>query len=344
MSIRETTSLHAESENRETVGFMLKEGAMRRTIALEEHMLPKDVMSDIGVDSSIVLKEADALDDLNEGRLAAMDAAGIDIQVISAIGNYVQGLEPDRSLAVSRDLNDRMAATVAADPARFRAFATLPMCDPPASAAELTRAVEDLGFVGTMIHGQTNGVFLDDPSVRPVLATAERLGVPIYLHPAPPPPSVMKAYFSGLDPAVAGSLSTAGWGWHAECGLHVLRMVVNGVFERFPGLQLIIGHMGEMLPFSLARADEWLTPVTTGLSATVADTVHDHVHVTICGYTTTPPLLCALTVLGVDRILFAVDYPFSNSSHTTAFLRDSPLSPADKEKIGHGNAERLLKL
>jgi hypothetical protein len=218
------------------------------------------------------------------------------------------------------------------------------MCDPKASAAELSRAVEELGFVGTMIHGQTRGVFLDDPSADPVLGTAERLGVPVYLHPAEPTPAVRTAYFSGLEPAVASTLATAGWGWHAECGLHVLRMVVGGVFERFAGLQVIVGHMGENLPFSLARADERLTPLATGLSATVADTVLQHVHLTTCGYTTDPPLLCALMVFGADRMLFSVDHPFSDNSQAAAFLRDAPLSPTDRHKIAHGNAERLLRL
>jgi uncharacterized protein len=314
------------------------------TIALEEHLLPRDVMAALGIDPADLLGKADALDDLGEGRIQSMDAAGIDVQVLSAYAHAVQELDPDQALDVSRDLNNRMAAAVAAYPGRFRAFATLPMCDPRASAAELSRAVEELGFVGSMIHGQTHGVFLDDPTAAPVLATAERLGVPVYLHPAEPPPTVRAAYFSGLEPKVAQSLATAGWGWHAECGLHVLRMVVGGVFERFPALQVIVGHMGENLPFSLARADERLTPAAVGLSATVTETVLQHVHVTTCGYTTVPPLLCALMVFGADRMLFSIDYPFSDSAQAAAFLRDAPLSPADKQKIAHGNAERLLRL
>lgn len=311
---------------------------------MEEHLLPRDVMAALGVDPATLLGKSGALDDLGEGRLQSMDAAGIDVQVLSAVAHAVQELDPDQALDVSRDLNNRMAAAVTAHPDRFRAFATLPMCDPKASAAELGRAVEELGFVGAMIHGQTHGVFLDDPSADPVLATAERLGVPVYLHPAEPPPAVRAAYFSGLEPALAGTLATAGWGWHAECGLHVLRMVVGGVFERFPRLQVIVGHMGENLPFSLARADERLTPVATGLSATVAETVLQHVHLTTCGYTTAPPLLCALMVFGADRMLFSVDHPFSDNAQATAFLRDAPLSPADRQKIAHGNAERLLRL
>lgn len=314
-----------------------------RTIALEEHMLPTDVIKRLGIDPASLFGRADQLDDTGEGRLAMMDAAGIDVQVLSAQTGMVQQLDPDESLAFSRDLNDRLAAVVAAHPDRFRSFAALPMSDPLAAADELARAVEELGFVGAMIFGQTRGVFLDDASVRPVLNAAERLGVPIYLHPAPPPRSVQEAYYSGLEPSLAGALSTFGWGWHAECGMHVLRMVVSGVFEQFGALQLIIGHMGENLPFFLARADERLSPLT-GLPRTVAETVHQQVHVTTSGFFTNPPLLCALEVLGADRILFSVDYPYSDSSEGTAFLRDAPLSPEDKEKIAHGNAEVLLGL
>src|SRR6266851_5797374 len=187
-----------------------------RMIALEEHLLPADVAAAISLDPATLQGKAAALDDLGEGRLQAMDAAGIDVQVLSALAYAVQELDPGQALDVSRDLNDRMAGAVAAHPGRFRAFATLPMCDPKASAAELTRAVEELGFIGTMIHGQTHGVFLDDRSADPVLATAERLGISVYLHPAPPPTAVRTAYFSGLEPAVAATLATAGWGWHAE--------------------------------------------------------------------------------------------------------------------------------
>ncbi len=164
------------------------------------------------------------------------------------------------------------------------------MADPSAAAAELRRAVVELGFVGAMIHGLTNGLFLDDPAFVPVLSEAQDLGVPIYLHPAEPPSVVRRAYFSGLEPPVAQMLATGGWGWHAELGLHVLRMAAGGTFERFPGLQIIVGHMGENLPFSLARADEKLSPLT-GLPRSVAETVREQVLITTAGYTTSPPLL-----------------------------------------------------
>ncbi|ADP83685.1 amidohydrolase family protein [Pseudofrankia inefficax] len=315
-----------------------------KIIALEEHTFPRDILSAAGLDlGSRAGRKAAELDDLGEGRLKTMDAAGVDVQVLSALAHIVQQLEPASSVAVSQALNDRMAATVQAHPERFRAFATLPISAPEQAVAELRRAVDELGFVGTMIHGQTNGVFLDHPSMEPVLACAERLGVPIYLHPAPPPPAVQDAYYSGLPADLAAALSTAGWGWHAECGLHVLRMIVAGVFERHPALEVIVGHMGEGLPFSLARADDMLSPLLKGQTP-VAETAQRNLYITTSAYTTVAPLQCALTVLGADRILFSVDHPFADSAQGTAFLLSAPLSPADREKIAHGNAERVLGL
>ncbi len=314
-----------------------------KIIALEEHAFPRDILQSAGLDlGRRAERQAAALDDLGEGRLRTMDAAGIDVQVLSALAHVVQQLDAETSLDVSKALNDRLAATVAAHPDRFRAFATLPMSAPELAVEELCRAVRKLGFLGTMIHGQTNGLFLDHPSVEPILACAEQLGVPIYLHPAPPPPAVREAYYSGLEPRLAACLATAGWGWHAECGMHVLRMIVAGVFERHPTLQVIVGHMGEGLPFSLARADDMLSPVLGADATSVAETARRNVHITTSAYTTVAPLQCALTVLGADRIMFSVDHPFADSVTATDFLMRAPVSPTDLEKIAHGNAERLL--
>ncbi len=315
-----------------------------KIIAIEEHVLPREISAETGAAGMAMPPFVlDLLDDLGSKRLATMDSAGIDVQILSFVGHAIQQLAPHHAVTLSRKANDRLAAAVTVHPDRFAGFATLPMSDPRAAAAELRRAVVDLGFVGAMIHGLTNGQFLDDPAFAPLLAEAQDLGVPIYLHPAEPPSVVRQAYFSGLKPPVAQMLATGGWGWHAELGLHVLRMAVGGTFERFPGLQIIVGHMGENLPFSLARADEKLSPLT-GLPRSVAETVLEQVHITTAGYTTNPPLLCALLVFGADRILFSVDYPFSDNQQATASLNAAPISPADREKIAHGNCERLLKI
>ncbi len=316
-----------------------------KVIAIEEHMLPRDIIESANLDLGIRAgKRAAELDDVGEGRLQVMDDAGIDVQVLSALSYLVQDLQPARSVALNRALNDRMAETVSKYPDRFRALAALPMTDPTGAVDELRRCVEELGFLGAMIHGQTNGVFLDDSSVRPILAAAARLDVPIYLHPAPAPPAVQDVYFSGLSPEVGACLSTSGWGWHAECGMHVLRMVAAGVFEELPDLKVIVGHMGEGLPFHLDRIEDMLSPVVKGHSKTVGETLRANVHLTTSGYNSDAPLLCALAAFGVDRIMFSVDHPFGNSNKATTYLRSAPLSPSDREKIAHGNAESLLRI
>ena len=314
-----------------------------KVIAIEEHMLPRDIVESAGIDLGLRAgNRAAALDDLGEGRLRVMDEAGIDIQVLSALGYFVQDLPAAQSAEVSRQLNDRLASVVESHPERFRAFASLPVSDASASVDELTRSVEELGFVGAMIHGQTHGVFLDHPSVRPILAAAERLDVPIYLHPAPPPAAVVETYYEGLDPAVAACLSTSGWGWHSETAMHVLRMVASGVFEQLPDLKLIVGHMGEGLPFHLDRIENMLTPVIKGNSLTVAETLRRNLHLTTSGYNSDAPLVCALSAFGVDRVMFSVDHPFADSAKATAYLEKAPVSASDLEKIAHGNAEALL--
>jgi uncharacterized protein len=228
-------------------------------------------------------------------------------------------------------------------PNAFAGFATLPVADPRAAAEELERAVSQLGFKGALINGVAQGRFLDDPFFSPILERAEGLDVPLYLHPAPPPEPVEKAYFSGLEPGLARMLSIAGWGWHAEQGLHTIRLIAAGVFDRFPKLQIIIGHMGEMIPFFLARINTVVTPFTK-LARPFADYFHSNVHITTSGIFTAPPLYLSLAVVGADRIMFSVDYPYSPNEAGRAFLDKLSLAPADFEKITHGNAERLLKL
>jgi uncharacterized protein len=317
-----------------------------RVIAIEEHFWTDGIRAatEPGRPVPALADIAAKLGDLGERRLADMDAAGIDVQVLSVNTPATQNLDAAAAIPLARDANDRLAGAVAAHPDRFAGFATLPTADPGAAAAELERAVNVLGFKGAMIHGHTRGRFLDDPAYSPVLERAEALGVPIYLHPAFPVPAVMEAYYSGLDPRVGAVLATNAWGWHAETGLHALRLIAGGVFDRFPGLRVVIGHMGENVPFSLARADERLTPVATHLKRSVAEYFRENFYVTTSGYFTDPPLLCALMVLGADRIIFSVDYPFSDNVAARAFLERAPVSPADREKIAHGNAERLLGL
>lgn len=314
-----------------------------KIIAIEEHVLPADLRTAGGTAQWMPPGVDGPLDDVGDARLHAMDEAGIDIQVLSFLGHPVQQLRAADSIRFSRQANDALAGAVKSHPDRFSAFAQLPISSPKDAVVELRRAVGDLGFVGTMIHGQSNGLFLDDERFDELLGEVAELGVPLYLHPAEPPDAVRRAYFGSLPSPLDHVLMTTAWGWHAEVGLHVLRMIATGVFDRHPTLQVIVGHMGEDLPFSLARADTWLSPVmTTGKS--VMETAVSNVHVTTCGYTTLPPFLCAFQVFGPDRILFSVDYPFSPPDEAVAFLHGLPISGPDQVKIAGLNAARLLRL
>ena len=319
-----------------------------RTIALEEHFWAPMLAAPPGTGVlSLLGDHLDApLRDLGEGRLAGMDEAGIDIQVISHNAPAAQQLPVDEAVPRAREANDLLAAAVHAHPDRFAGFATLPTADPVAAADELERAVTELGFLGAIVHSTlgTNGSFLDDRRYEPLLARAERLDVPLYLHPAPPPAGLAELLYGGLPPVISRLLANSGWGWHAEAGLHALRLVVTGVFDRHPGLRLVLGHCGEMLPFMMARIDQVLTPKRTGLASPVSEYLLRHVWVTTSGIFSLPPLLCTLQVFGTDRVLFSVDYPFSPNAAGRALLDALPLSPRDKAEIAGGNAARLLGL
>ncbi|WP_204376109.1 amidohydrolase family protein [Hymenobacter coccineus] len=200
------------------------------------------------------------------------------------------------------------------------------------------------GFVGALLSGTINGLFLDDPQFAPLLARAEALGVPLYLHPGIPPQAVRDAYYSHLPHGLDQRLAMAGFGWHAETAVHVLRLVLSGTLDRYPRLQLIIGHMGETLPVMMARCDQVMPQAETQLPRTVSQTLRDQVYLTTSGIFTSPPLEAALATFGLDRILFSIDYPFAPNAPGKAFLDGLQMPPADLEKLAHGNADRVLKL
>jgi predicted TIM-barrel fold metal-dependent hydrolase len=326
-----------------------------RTIAIEEHFLSAAAAEAMkrdgapsrsgGANEAIMAERQAKLMDLGEVRLADMDAAGIDLQVISHTAFSLQSPLPEaESVRLAIQANDQLATAIAAHPTRFAGFAILPMTSPAAAADELERAVRSLGFKGAMINGTTVGRFLGDGVFLPILERAVALDVPVYLHPAPPPAPVWEAYYAGFDLGVSSALATSGWGWHAEVAVGSLRLILSGVFDRLPGLRIIIGHMGEMLPFMLARIENVLTPVARHLQRPVSDYLLRNFHYTTSGFFTDPPLLLAIATLGADRIIFSIDYPYSTNQQGRAFLDSASLSPADKEKISHVNAEELLLL
>jgi uncharacterized protein len=315
-----------------------------RTITLEEHFVTQSFLKATGQTFPLHFSEIQSqLLDLGPNRVAAMDASGIDLQVLSSIPMGFDGLPPATAIPLARDINDELATAIRANPTRLAGFAFLPLKDPAAAASELDRCVTQLGFHGPMLDGTTDGLFLDDPRFLPIFEVAAHHNIPVYLHPAPPPAPIRQTYFSGLPGELGQPLSTAGWGWHAETGLHTLRLILSGLFDRLPTLQLIIGHMGEGLPYALARTSGILSSAAPHLRRPVADYFRTNIHITTSGYFTRPPLRCALDVLGIDRILFSVDYPFSPNTRGRQFLDSlqSTLSIEDLEKLTHRNAEHL---
>jgi predicted TIM-barrel fold metal-dependent hydrolase len=311
-------------------------------IALEEHYIDPQVAAHFKGPSSDQVDLQPKLQDLGEIRLREMDAAGIDIQVLSHAAPATQRLDAETAVKVAKGANDRLYGAVLAHPTRFAAFAALPTADARAAADELERAVTRLGFKGAMVHGLTNGVFLDDKRFWPIFERAEALDVPIYVHPAFPHPAVIEAYYKDYV-AEFPSILTAGWGFTVETATQGIRLVLSGVFDAYPGLKIILGHMGESLPFSLWRIDQALSR-KGNRSASFHDQFCRHFHITTSGNFSTPALICSIMAMGADRIMFSVDWPYVDNLPGTRWLEAIPLSPEDKLKIMSGNAKRLLRM
>ncbi len=286
----------------------------------------------------------DLMSEIGERRIKSMDEAGITVQVLSNSGPGPDLVPGPDGVAMAREINDHLAAAVARYPDRFAGFATLPMASPDACAVELVRTVKELGFVGALINGTTEGRFLDHPSYDALLAAAVDLDVPIYVHPHLPPEPVRQAYYSDLELGAARVLESAAWGWHSETAIHILRLVYAGTLDRYPRLRLIIGHMGEMLPVMLARIDGVSALDVEHLKRPISRTILDQVWITTSGIFSAPPLLAAQLTFGADRIMFSVDYPYSPNAKGRDFLNGISLAPADMAKLAHGNADTLLKL
>ena len=317
-------------------------------IGLEEHFGTRELRRRQGVAEEGLFaggRPRPELMDVGAGRIAAMDEAGIDVQVLSAVTPGVQQLPGAEGVAFARTLNTWVAeAVVAAYPDRFRAFAALPLGKPGAAADELERAVREHGLVGWMSYGAIDGKFLDHADFAPVLARAEALGVPVYIHPNWPPPAAMDVYFDDLgDDLLSRILGGPGYGWHQEVALQCLRMIVGGVFDRYPGLQVVVGHMGEGLPFYYWRIGEDLDRVTRDrLQKPVQQYFHDNLWITTSAFFRDELLALALAAMGEDRVMFSVDYPMASARAGADWIRAVDLPRATKEKIAHRNAERLL--
>jgi 2,3-dihydroxybenzoate decarboxylase len=319
-----------------------------RKISLEEHFISPAYAQQIhdlqsrGDTSTILPAELEAkLLDLGENRLAVMDTYGIDVQVLSHSSPGIQGeTNMDHAISIARQMNDYLAEQIHKHPDRYAGFAALPLQNPKAAADELDRAVTQLGFKGAMVNGHTNGAYLDERKFWVVWERAEQLGVPIYLHPANPPSDQMKIY-DGY-PGLLG----AAWNWTVETATHALRIICSGVFDAFPHAILLLGHMGEALPYTLRRIDDgWKRSLQSKqLQRLPSHYVKQNVMITTSGNCSIEALICSLLTVGADHILFSADYPYVPLENMVQFIEAAPISEIDREKICHLNAARLLKL
>ncbi|MFC6645897.1 amidohydrolase family protein [Granulicella cerasi] len=320
-----------------------------KLIAIEEHFLTPEIRaaweaSAIGTEGTSGFDAGDLeerLNNLAEGRLALMDEAGVEVQVLSVTTPALHNLEPAESIELARQTNDLVAAAIAKHPARFEGFAVLPMAAPEEAARELERCITQLGFKGTMLCGRTRDKNLDHAEFRPVLAMAAKLNAPVFIHPQIPQRAVREALYGGFGEPIDTAFAAFGLGWHYEAGIQFLRLILSGVFDEQPNLQIILGHWGEVVLFYLERLAN-LSRVAK-LQRSVAEYMAQNLYVTPSGMWSEEYLQRALKVVGPERILFSMDFPYQyrpgRSGRT--FAENCGLSPEEKELFAHGNWERL---
>ena len=323
-----------------------------RTIGTEEHFVTDEVLaawsrldSRAREDSppSVIPRELEErLVEVGERRIAAMDEAGLDVQVISLTSPGLHNLDAKEATRLQVDTNDRIAELVNAHPDRFQGFATLACPAPAAAAQELERAVTTLGLNGALLFCRTGERNLDHPENWPIFEAAASLRAPLYIHPQLPQPRVRAALYAGFDDAIDTVFASSGIGWHYEAGVQFLRLALAGVFDRFPDLQVLLGHWGEVVLFYLDRADG--LAVQAKLARPFSEYVRRNTYITAGGVYSQRYLRWAVEVVGVERILFATDYPYrpSPDGGVEHFLQTAGLDRADQERVGAGNWEALV--
>ena len=327
-------------------------GFSMKIVGIEEHFLSPDVRASwaaaagAGQDASAALhlgEMQERLEELSDERLARMDEGGVDVQVLSLTSPALHDLEPAEGISLARRTNDLIAATIASHPDRFDGFATIPTTAPKEAVRELERSVCDLGLKGGMLFGRVMDKNLDHIDFWPIFEMASHLRIPLFIHPRTPPRAVREAYYSGFDPQVDLAFATFGIGWHYDCGVQFLRLALAGVFDRFPNLQIILGHWGEVVLFYTERLKAFSR--VAKLQRSVVDTMRENLYVTPSGMFSESNFRNALEVVGIDRVLFSTDYPYQYrpGGGARSFLEQLPISHDDKEKIAHANWERLTR-
>lgn len=321
---------------------MDKRDRLPAVIAVEEHFMHDTLARHLGPATNAPAHIKERLFDFIGIRLQEMDTAGIGMQVLSHQSPGSQRLGEDVAIDACKAVNDALAGVIRERPDRFAGFAMIPTIAPEAAADELQRAVEQLGLKGAMIHGLSHGRFVDTPDFWPVYARAEALGVPVYLHPALPDRTVTETYYAPYS-ETHPDLLRAAWGFGVEAGTQAVRLILSGVFEKHPDLKIILGHLGEGLPFLLERVDESFSR-PGGKPVKIREIFCNNFYVTTSGFFSTPALLCTMQELGIDRIMYSVDWPYVEFENGTDWLKKIQINPPDMEKLLSGNARKLLKL
>lgn len=323
---------------------------MKGKIALEEHFITpalEDLMfPSIGWDPAEWHDMHERLKETEDVRLQEMDRFGIERAIVSLAAPCIQD-EVDAARATRRaaEANDALAAIVRKHPDRYSGFAALPMQDPRAAAAEIERGVRELGFVGALVNGYSSlgnletAAYYDEPQYLPFWERVAALDVPFYLHPRNPLPNQRRMYEGRTE------LLGPTWAFTVETGTHALRLITSGLFDRFPGLTIVLGHLGELLPFAISRLAQRMSHIpSVTLQKPATAYLRDNFYVTTSGNFHTASLIGVILQLGADRVLFAVDYPFEQTRDAVEWFDAAPISEADREKIGRTNAARLFGL
>jgi predicted TIM-barrel fold metal-dependent hydrolase len=291
------------------------------------------------------MPDRDSAERLAGERLSHMDRVGIDIQVVSHGANSPSSLDQAEAVELCRRVNNDLAQQISEHPSRFRGFATIPLYDPAAAADEMKRCVNELGFVGTLIAGSCGGSFLDDERFAPVLAAAELVDLPIYVHPGLPENPVSTAYYAGKWPAAVHWLfSGPAFGWHAEAGIHILRLILSGALDRHPNLKLLSGHWGEFVAGWLDRLDETLGTGVTQLDRAVSSYYREQVWATPSGLYNQNQLNFIVAEIGAERIIYSEDFPYVVRDNVSTFLEQADLTDDQRNAIAHRNAEKVMRL
>ena len=324
-----------------------------RLITLEEHFTAQEIIDENNKFNEVtgfyknMVFVGNSLTDIDNERIKFMDEHRIDMQVLSYTSPVSDKVPASEAVRICKRANDILAEKVKAQPERFAAFATLPMADPVEAAKELERCVKEYGFCGALLAGQYQGHFYEEKSFFPIFAKAAELDVPVSFHPAPINPVIQDYYYTSPEYSqfVAGQFASAGFGWHVDVGIHEVRLILSGIFDKLPNLKIIAGHWGELIPAYLERLDYMMTPQSTGLRKKISDYYKKNFYITPSGILSSMQFEYMVKLMGAEHILWAIDYPYIREGDFYGFLMNADfLTQEQKELIAHKNAERILHI